>query len=44
MEQFIKYLAIGLNNMINLLNPETLVLNSELLKLYPDAENKIKSI
>ena len=43
MEQFIKYLAIGLNNIINLLNPETLVLNSELLKLYPDAENKIKS-
>lgn len=43
MEQFLKYLAIGLNNIINLLNPETLVLNSELLKLYPDAENKIKS-
>jgi predicted NBD/HSP70 family sugar kinase len=43
MEQFIKYLTIGLNNVINLLNPETLVLNSELLKLYPDAESKIKS-
>lgn len=42
-EEFIKYLSIGLNNIINILNPETLVLNSELLKLYPDAENKIKS-
>ncbi|MGM0876205.1 MAG: ROK family protein [Bacillota bacterium] len=43
LEQFIKYVSIGLNNIINLLNPETLVLNSELLKLVPDAENKIKS-
>jgi predicted NBD/HSP70 family sugar kinase len=42
-EEFIKYLSIGLNNIVNILNPETLVLNSELLKLYPDAENKIKS-
>jgi predicted NBD/HSP70 family sugar kinase len=43
MELFIKYLSIGLNNIINLLNPETLVLNSELLKLYPNAVNKIKA-
>lgn len=43
MEEFMKYISIGLNNIINLLNPETLVLNSELLKLFPDAENKIKS-
>ncbi|WP_226529979.1 ROK family transcriptional regulator [Metabacillus niabensis] len=42
-EQFIQYVSIGLNNIINLFNPETLVLNSELLKLYPDAIQKIKS-
>lgn len=43
MELFIKDISIGLNNIINLLNPETLVLNSELLKMYPDVENKLKS-
>jgi predicted NBD/HSP70 family sugar kinase len=43
MDEFIKYIVIGLNNIINILNPETLVLNSELLKLLPDAESKIKS-
>lgn len=43
MERFIKDISIGLNNIINLLNPETLVLNSELLKMYPDVENKLKS-
>ena len=43
MELFIKDISLGLNNIINLLNPETLVLNSELLKMYPDVENKIKS-
>lgn len=43
LEQFIKYLSIGLNNIINLYNPEILVLNSELLKLYPNAEDIIKS-
>ncbi|MFC4323739.1 ROK family protein [Litchfieldia salsa] len=42
-DEFLKYIAIGLNNIINLLNPETLVLNSELLKLIPNAESKIKS-
>ncbi|TXC90627.1 ROK family protein [Metabacillus litoralis] len=41
--QYIKYLTVGLNNIINLLNPETLVLNSELLKLYPDAIHEIKA-
>jgi predicted NBD/HSP70 family sugar kinase len=43
MELFIKDISVGLNNIINLLNPETLVLNSELLKMYPDVENKLKS-
>ncbi|APH05807.1 ROK family transcriptional regulator [Bacillus weihaiensis] len=43
LEEFINYVAIGLNNIINLLNPETLVLNSELLKLDPHAIDKIKA-
>nr|WP_263323388.1 ROK family protein [Neobacillus sp. Marseille-Q6967] len=42
MEQFIKFLSIGLNNIINLYNPEVLVINSELLRLYPGALSKIK--
>lgn len=43
MDEFIQYVSIGLNNIINLLNPETLVLNSELLKQFPEAMCKIKS-
>jgi predicted NBD/HSP70 family sugar kinase/biotin operon repressor len=42
MEQFIFYLSIGLNNMINMYNPDVLVLDSELLRMYPDALEKIK--
>ncbi|MFD2210086.1 ROK family protein [Virgibacillus halophilus] len=40
---FIFYLAVGLNNVINLYNPETLVLNSRVLELYPNAIAEIKS-
>ncbi|ASK60972.1 ROK family protein [Virgibacillus phasianinus] len=43
LEQFIEYISIGLNNVINLYNPETLVLNSEILQMYPDTIGKIKS-
>lgn len=43
LDSFIKYVAIGLNNIINLLNPETIVLNSELLNMYPDVIKKIES-
>ncbi|MBS4206939.1 ROK family transcriptional regulator [Bacillus sp. FJAT-50079] len=42
MNNFIKYVAIGMNNLINLYNPQTIVLNSELLRIYPDAVNVIK--
>ncbi|MEY2195652.1 ROK family protein [Neobacillus sp. BF23-41] len=42
-DEFIKYVSMGLNNIINILNPETLVLNSELLNLFPEALNLIKS-
>ncbi|MEH6908769.1 ROK family transcriptional regulator [Neobacillus drentensis] len=41
MEQFIFYLSIGLNNMINMYNPDVLVIDSELLRIYPDSLNKI---
>ncbi|WP_156291825.1 ROK family transcriptional regulator [Oceanobacillus salinisoli] len=43
LNDFIRYLSIGLNNIINLYNPETIVLNSEVLKIYPNAVNQIKN-
>lgn len=43
MDQFIKYISIGLNNIINLYNPEILVINCELLRLYPNAITEIES-
>ncbi|GGD72259.1 ROK family transcriptional regulator [Paenibacillus nasutitermitis] len=42
MEQFIYYLSIGLNNMINIYNPDVVVLESNLLRIYPDSFQKIK--
>ncbi|WP_430132455.1 ROK family protein [Neobacillus pocheonensis] len=41
-KKFIKFLTVGLNNIINLYNPEIIVINSELLRLYPDAILEIK--
>ncbi|MED4040034.1 ROK family protein [Niallia taxi] len=43
MEQLLYYLSIGLNNLINMYNPDTLVLESELLRIYPDSLEKIKA-
>ncbi|MED3940373.1 ROK family protein [Priestia megaterium] len=43
MENFIHYLSIGLNNVINIYNPEILIIDSELLSRYPDSIQKIKS-
>jgi predicted NBD/HSP70 family sugar kinase len=43
MKEYIKFLSVGLNNMINLYNPEILVINSELLQLYPDALTAINN-
>ncbi|MCP8970497.1 ROK family protein [Ectobacillus ponti] len=42
MEQFLYYLAIGLNNIINMYNPDVLVLDSKLLQLYPSALQRIQ--
>src|SRR5699024_1410710 len=42
LERFIKFLSLGLNNIINSTNPETLVINSEILRLYPNSIQKIE--
>ncbi|MFS0862887.1 ROK family protein [Fredinandcohnia sp. 179-A 10B2 NHS] len=42
MEDFLYYLSIGLNNMINMYNPNTIVLDSELLRIYPNSIEKLK--
>ena len=42
MGEFIYYLSIGLNNMINMYNPDVLVLDSELLRMSPDSLDKIR--
>lgn len=42
LEQLLYYLSVGLNNMINIYNPDVLVLDSEILRMYPDALDKIK--
>lgn len=42
-EQYIVDLSTGLNNIINLYNPETLILTSDVLKLYPNSVEKIQS-
>ncbi|MBM7601806.1 putative NBD/HSP70 family sugar kinase [Virgibacillus halotolerans] len=43
LNQFIKHISIGLNNIINLYNPETLVINSRVLRMYPNVIDQIKS-
>lgn len=42
MDEFIYYLSIGLNNMINIYNPDVIVIDSEMLRIYPDSIYKIK--
>lgn len=41
-ETSLTYLSVGLNNIIHLYNPETIVINSQLLANFPDAIEKIK--
>ncbi|MBY7142257.1 ROK family transcriptional regulator [Virgibacillus sp. NKC19-3] len=43
MDTYIDYLSIGLNNTINLYNPETIVLNCEVLQMYPNIIDKIEA-
>lgn len=35
MDEFIRYMAIGINNLLNLLNPDVIVLNTVLLQVRP---------
>ncbi|WP_337102232.1 ROK family protein [Paenibacillus sp. YIM B09110] len=42
MHSYFYYLSIGLNNIINIYNPEVIVLDSELLRLSPDSLDKIR--
>ncbi|WP_163536064.1 ROK family protein [Gracilibacillus sp. YIM 98692] len=41
-KNWIQDIAIGLNNVINLYNPEMIVLNSPILKAYPDSLKEIE--
>lgn len=43
MEKFLDNIAIGLNNVMHLYNPKTVVINSEILSNYPEAVAKIES-
>lgn len=43
MDRFIYYISIGINNLINMYNPDVLVLDSELLRIYPDSITKISN-
>lgn len=43
-DEFFEFLAIGLNNIINLYNPETIVLNSQVLKMDPQAIERIERL
>ena len=42
LNEFIFYIAIGLNNIINLYNPGTVVLNSKILQAFPESVAKIE--
>nr|WP_309101603.1 ROK family transcriptional regulator [Fredinandcohnia onubensis] len=43
LNQYLQYVSIGLNNIINLYNPETIVINSGLLKIFPESVEKLKA-
>lgn len=42
-DDFLSHLSLGLNNVINIFNPDTLVLTSEFLKAYPEAIQEIQT-
>lgn len=43
LDNHIRYLALGLNNILNIYNPETLIINTGFKSLFSDFEIKIKS-
>lgn len=42
LDNYIYYLSIGLNNMINMYNPDTIILDGEILRLYEGSIEKIE--
>ncbi|HOO27691.1 MAG TPA: ROK family transcriptional regulator [Lachnospiraceae bacterium] len=42
-EQFIKYISVGINNLLNIFNPEVIVINSTFTMYIPDLIGKIES-
>jgi predicted NBD/HSP70 family sugar kinase len=44
LDQFFYYFSLGLNNIINLYNPETVIINSGLMPHLPNAEQTIQSL
>lgn len=43
LETVIDYLHIGLNNVINMFNPDVIVINSKLLSLYPEVIEQLQA-
>lgn len=43
LKDFISNLSLGINNVINLYNPETVVLNSRILEIHPNAITEIEN-
>lgn len=43
MELFVKYMSIGIRNIINTLNPELIIINSTFTMNYPNIVNEIQS-
>ncbi len=41
-KQFVKFIAAGINNLLNLYNPEIIILNSEFTKAFPALLDEIK--
>ena len=42
-EQFIKYISVGINNLINIFNPDVVVINSSFTMYIPDLITKIEA-
>jgi len=42
MDEYLLYLAVGLNNIINIFNPEKLILNSPFLNVHPELIKKVE--
>ncbi|MDO5518308.1 MAG: ROK family transcriptional regulator [Clostridium sp.] len=43
-QQFIEYMALGINNILNVLNPEIIVINSNLITKFPPILEQIEAL